>query len=103
MSNQDFTNPLIRIELESLKSCLVHAFSKQMLDMDEMFNEAVKRYCTPENIESILNTEVKRVLDKLISETVSGFFTYGKGRDIVAERVKSRLNERVNEWKELGL
>lgn len=84
--------PIIRIELESMKTAMSHAFSEQMLQMDVMFKQAVEDACEPYRVKAMLAKEAKRCLDDAVRSEVEEYFKYGEGRELVKERVIKQLD-----------
>lgn len=84
--------PVVRLELESMRHSILHAFSETQLKTDELVKAVVSRVCTPEYIEQKLQTEVYRALDDAISKEVDRFFRYtSEGQEIVQKAVKEKI------------
>lgn len=84
--------PVIRLEVDHMKHAMVVALSQYTAQMDETLQQAVERFCTPENLEKIIQTETERVLDTVIREEVRHWFSYGEGRETIKKAVEERLN-----------
>ena len=85
--------PIVRLEVESMRLSILHAFSNQMLQMDDNLKIAVDNFCTPENIQRIMNGEVERVMREVIQEELVKFYRHGEGRQIIAEKIKKNILE----------
>jgi uncharacterized protein with PIN domain len=85
--------PVIRLELERMQMGIVTAITEHALQMDEQVKEAVKKFCTPENIQQILDAEVSRVLKQEIASTIDAYYKYGNGRKVIADLIKKKLDE----------
>lgn len=87
------TIPIIRLEVEHMKHAIISAFNDTALQLDEAIRNAINAYCQPENIQHVVTTEVKRVLDEVIKAEIKDFYQYGEGRKIVKDAVIKRLEE----------
>lgn len=87
--------PIIRLEVESLKLSVLHAFEEMVGSLDADISAAVEEYCTPENISSIIRRETEIAIDRAVKEEVDNFYRYGRGRQAVREAVRTALEERA--------
>jgi tRNA(Leu) C34 or U34 (ribose-2'-O)-methylase TrmL len=85
--------PLIKIEVESMRQAMVHAFSQQMLQMDEMFKHAINEACRPERVKFIIEEAAMKYTKEAMDVEVKNYLLYGEGRRAIAQRVKERLDE----------
>jgi hypothetical protein len=85
--------PVIKIELEHMKHSILHAFSQHVADTDSMVKSAVEKFCTPENLQRILDNQVEAVLKAAIQEEVGTFFRYGDGRAFLRKAVTDQLEK----------
>lgn len=82
---------MIRFELEHIKQSVLAAFVQSKFEVQQLIENAVKLYCTPENLESVINATAKLEIDKAIQEEIRTFFQRGEGRKVIAELVKEKL------------
>jgi tRNA A37 N6-isopentenylltransferase MiaA len=83
--------PILKLELQSAQQSFVMAFTEQSLKTDTMVIEAIQKFATPENLQSILDREVARALEAAIVQEVDSFYRYGKGREAVKAAVIKKL------------
>lgn len=85
--------PIIKLEVEYMKHTMVQALSRYTSQIDEALRQAVENYCTPENLERVIQAETTRVLDQAIKEEVNHWFVYGEGRKAIKEAVEKKLRD----------
>lgn len=85
--------PVVRLEVEHMKSAILHAFTEQQLSLDKDVQEAVKRFCTPENIAAIISKATDEAIRAAIETEVRQFFAHGGGRAVIKSAVEKRLTE----------
>lgn len=86
--------PIIRLEVEGMKHTLLTALSEHAARVDSGIQAAVEAYCTPENIQAVIDENVRQALDMALKEEVKSFFSWSKpGRIAVKEAVHKRLND----------
>lgn len=85
--------PIIRIEVETMKQVMFHAFQQQLLNLDEQFKLAVENACKPEKIQSILNQAANKYIREAVEEETKHYFLHGNGRKHIAELVKTQLEK----------
>lgn len=90
------TMPIIKIEVETLKQAMHHAFSQQLLNLDEQFQKAVDEACDPIRIQQILNSAASEYISQVMKEETRWFFLNGPGRKVVRDKVIAQL-QLVNE------
>jgi len=61
--------------------------------MDAQMQSAVKAFCAPENIKSIIDAQVSKVLKSAIENEISHFYTYGDGMEAVKNAIRKRLDD----------
>lgn len=83
--------PIIRLEVEHLKHCILHAFSDYTLKFDETLKRAVEAYCTSATVDKVMTEAVEREMRTAIEQEIKDFFKYGEGREAVSAAVKARL------------
>lgn len=89
--------PLIRIEVETMKQSIIHAFNKQMLGLDEMFKVALDDACQPEKVQNILTEAANKYIQEALKLETERYFLFGEGRKYISEKVKKKLDK--EEWR----
>lgn len=88
--------PIITLQVEGMKHAVSVALSKYTATLDKQVQEAVDKYCEPENIRYVVSTAATAAIDAAVKECVKGFFGYGgKGRKYIKEEVERRLTEEM--------
>jgi hypothetical protein len=86
--------PIIKIEFESMRQSLRIAMTEQMVTMDSNIKEAIDKYCTVENLQYIINSEVMRSVNEAVKEEVQSLFKYsGAGRKAIREQIKKYADD----------
>lgn len=85
--------PIIRMEVEGMKHAIMAAFMEHTAKLDEDMKAAVEQFCTPDNLKSIIYSQVKSVLDQIIRSEIDNFYQYGEGRKAIKEAVQKRLQD----------
>ena len=85
------TVPTIRLELANMKQSIIMAFNDLQLAQSADVRAAVEAYCTPENLQTVINATVRDTLNREIKEEVDRFYRYGDGRGIIKQAVQERL------------
>ncbi len=85
--------PLIRIEVESMRQSMIHAFSEQLVNMDQQFRAAVDDACNPQKVQTILTEAANKYFKQAVEEQTREYFLYGPGRNFIAEKVREKLND----------
>lgn len=85
--------PMIKVELQTLKQTMHHAFCKQLLNLDEQFQRAVEEACDPQKIQYLLNQNAEKYIKEVMDQEVRWFFLNGPGREVVKERVIKQLSD----------
>lgn len=83
--------PVIRLEVEGMKFAILKAIPEYAADLSAEIASAVERFCTPENIQVVIDTEVSRVIRSVIDEEVTRFYRSGDGRAVIRQAVGERL------------
>ena len=90
----DFPTVRIDIELDRMKHSIMIALLNQSKLLNETMQQAVDKYCTKDNLDNLMYTEVRRIMDEAIKEEVRLFFrNYSYGRAAIREAVQSHLND----------
>lgn len=84
--------PIIRVEMEGLKQQMAHAFMGQQLQLDEQFKKALDLALDPDRIQEQLNELAAQEIAAALSSTVENYFSFGKGRGVLKERVEEELS-----------
>lgn len=87
--------PLFRIQLEGVRETLTGAVVLHQESITKDLLAAVESYCSPDNLQKVLETEVNKVLGNIIADEVRSFFTYGEGRAAVRDAVRSAVITKV--------
>jgi hypothetical protein len=85
--------PIIKLEIESMRHTMAYALTKYATDLDSTLQAALEAYCTPENLEYVIQTETSKVLNQVIKEEVKNWFTRGEGRKVIKEAVEKKLRD----------
>lgn len=85
--------PIIRIEVENMKQSIAHAFTEMQLSMDANVRNALEKFCTPENIERVVNQQVEDTIKEVIQREIDTFFKIGPGRSVINEEVRRKMSE----------
>lgn len=77
-----------------MRTAIHHAFSEQLVQMDEMFQQALTEATQPDRVLQVLTVEVDKQLKEAVAAEVKNFFSYGtEGRQVIAQAVWNRLKE----------
>ena len=87
--------PLLRFELEGIQHNLITALANHSEELNGMVENAVKQYCTPENLEQVIYTKAETVIKDAIEREVESFYLYGEGRKVIKEAVEKQLSSEV--------
>lgn len=84
--------PIIRVEVETIKQAMLHAFSEQMLNLDQQFKVALDDACQPAKVQAILTEAANRYIKEAVQDETKHYFLYGEGRKHIAAKVKERMD-----------
>ena len=87
--------PVIRLTMEGMKASVLHAFSQYEAQLAQELREAVERFCTPENIQAVVDREVRTAIGDAVREEVDRFYRTGAGRQVVRQAVEQQLRDRL--------
>ena len=91
--------PIIRLEVENMRHTLAVAMSEYTLKLDDMLQDAINAYCTPENIKAIVYEEAHRQLHSIIQHSVREWFVYSdEGQKLIKQAVAEKLREEAKFW-----
>lgn len=82
---------MITIEVESMRQAMTRAFSKQLIDMDKMFQSAVEDATQPEKVQRIITDAANRFIKEAVEDETKNFLLYGEGRKLIKKKVKELL------------
>lgn len=85
--------PIIRLEVNRMKHTMLVALSEYAAQVDEMLRSSIEAYCTPDNLQRVIDKETQRTLDAVIREEVKNWFTYGEGREVIKKALEQKLDE----------
>ena len=68
------TQPIIRIELEGVRSSITQMMSAHHNEFNEMVKESVETYVTPENLQRKIDTAVQKAIDNAIDELSNDYY-----------------------------
>jgi hypothetical protein len=83
--------PIVRLEVDGMKHSILQALSTYATDLSEEIKSAVERFCTPENIQAVIDREVHSVISRVVGEEVDRFYRSGAGRAVISQAVQERL------------
>lgn len=66
--------PIIRLEVEGMRHAISVALHEHHMEMDASVQSAINEFCNKENIDSIVKSQVKVAMEKLIHEEFNSFF-----------------------------
>ena len=89
--------PLIRLEVEYMKQAIVHAFGDYQLQMDTQLREAVAKVCHPNNLQQVLDREVRCTLEASIKRELDHFFQFGDGKNVVRDAVRTAIKAKYKD------
>jgi hypothetical protein len=85
--------PIIKLEVDHMKHTMAIALSQYTAQLDQNLQEAVEKFCTPENLKRIIEEEAHKQLDIVIREQVKQWFVYGEGRAVIRQAVEQKLKD----------
>ena len=86
--------PIIRLEVEHLRQCIMHAFADQQIQYDKIFQQVLQEATTEEAIVQAVRDAVRTELRTKVQEAVKKFFSWGSpGYSIVYELIERQLKE----------
>lgn len=85
--------PMIRVELESMRRQMVHAFAAEQLELDEMFQAALEKALDPEAIQKRLERDAKMWVESAVGDAVKEYFCFGNGKRAIREECDRMLDD----------
>ncbi len=86
--------PQLKFEVHDMRERVIHALSVLQEKMDAEITQAVREYCTPENLAAIIQKTADKEIEAAIRGAVEDFFRYGPGRHVIKEAVETTLKRR---------
>lgn len=84
--------PIIKLEVERMQHSIQVALLDYHAQLSSEVQEAIERYCTKDNLQAIIDKEVRESIDMCVKAEVRDFFGYGReGRSVVREAIKAHL------------
>jgi predicted metalloprotease len=88
--------PIIKLEVGFMKSTMVRHLSDETAKVDSMVAKAVEAYCSDENLQHVIDEEVKLALNAAVREEIRDFFSSTRsGRQAVREMVVRHLDAKA--------
>lgn len=87
-------NPIVEVRIKNMEHTMLTALTEAEAQRDQWIAEALHEALLPENVQRVIASEVKRTLDRVIAQEVERYYSYGKGRDIVKQRLMEELEQR---------
>lgn len=89
--------PIVRLELEGLKTCILAALESQAGEFTQMAKEALNEFCSEGHVRDLVRIQVRAEVERAIKDEIRAFYSYGEGRKAVHEAVIKRL-QADSEW-----
>lgn len=89
--------PVITMQLSSMAQeigCMLNDYNKEITKYTE---ESVKNFCTPENLQKIIDDQVRGSIRSAIQESVERYYVYGDGRKDIENLVIETLGKPITE------
>lgn len=92
--------PTIKIEIESMREVIRHAFSERMLDLSSEVKHALDCACTQANIQRVLNETTEVVVKEAVQNAVRQWWAVSEeGRALINAAVVAKLDEEAAFYK----
>jgi len=75
-----------------MRQCLLHAFSEELVKLDQQFRVAVEDACQPEKVQAVLTEAANKYMKQALEEETKSYFMYGDGQKSIAAKVKEKLD-----------
>ena len=93
--------PIIQITVEHMRETIAHAFNTQQMSLSAEVELALKRVCTPENIQRHVDEVTERVLKDSVEQAVRHWWYTSKvGSDLIREAVAAKMDEEAKWYRE---
>lgn len=83
--------PIIKLEVTGMHHAVQVALSEHQVAMDQYVNDALERYCSPDNIRAVVDKAATQAIDAAVKECINHFFRYGTGRRHIKDAVEKHL------------
>lgn len=92
MSGPNF--PIIKLEVQHLRQCVMHAFQEQQIQYDEIFKQVLEEATTHEAVVQAVRDAVRHELRDRVQDAVKTFFAWGgPGYTIIYELIQKKMRE----------
>lgn len=96
------TFPVLRLEFESMKHSIKVAMAERMVTLDKDIQDAIDKYCTAENLSTLIDQQVKESVVLAVKEEIRRQFQYSEaGRLAIREAITEHMDHYFGERKEL--
>ncbi len=85
--------PIIKLSVEHMRFTMATALHEYAGQLDADLQAALTAFCTPDNLQRIIESETYAVLDRVIREEVRNWYVAGDGRKVIKAAVAKRLSE----------
>lgn len=86
--------PIIKLEVESMKQSIMHAFSERQIDLSAEVQCALDAQCTPEAIQEHVNEASRKAVKEAVANAVQRWWaTSPEGRALIEAAITERMNE----------
>lgn len=86
--------PIIKLSVEGMKTSMLHAFTKQQLEISSEVQRAIELECTPEKIQTYINEESQKIVSQAIKDAIRQWWlTSPEGQSLIQSAVVERMNE----------
>ena len=87
------TLPIIRIEIEGMRSAILAALTERQIEMDAYVKDSLDRFLAGHALQEQIDRHVSVAIDTAIKQEADRYFLYGDGRKFIAQAVAARLND----------
>ena len=92
--------PIIKIEVESMKETIRHAFSERALDFSAELKLALDRACHPDVIQATVDKAAREIVTETVGAAVKRWWaTSETGQALIQAAVTTRLEQEATFWK----
>lgn len=91
--NIQSVTPILTLEVNQLKRTMAAHLASYSAELNDELQKAVTNYCTTDNLQGVVQVAAKRMLDQVMQEELSRFFSEGgAGRQAIRDAIKSTLS-----------
>lgn len=84
--------PVLKLELESLKYQVLHAFQDYNNEFNKLVEKHVEEYLKEDAVLELIKYTVQEELSNALKEAVISYFRKGKGKELIEQGVESWVN-----------